>query len=73
MEEAQDEYKSFLDDEAITNAAIHEAVPLAQLPLEPMPAVAMALPEGQPEVRHSRVKDFIIIFLIVVIVWILFF
>ena len=60
-----------MDDEAIANAAIHDAMPLAQLPPEPVPVVAMALLEGEPEVRKTRVNDFIIVFPIVVIVRIL--
>ena len=57
-----------MDDEAIAIAAIHEAVPLVHLPPEAVADLPMAIPEGAPEVRESRVKDFIIIFPIVVIV-----
>jgi t-SNARE complex subunit (syntaxin) len=63
LEEAQQDYHSFLDDEAID-----QPVPLAHLPSEALPAL-----QGAPEVRKRRVKDFIIVFLIVVIVRILFF
>ena len=68
MEEAQQEYQSFLDDEAMAVEAIDQPVPLAQL----LPETVHAL-QGAPEVRDRRVKDYIIVFLIVVIVRILFF
>ena len=73
LQEAQEEYQSFLDNEAIALAAIHEAVPLAQLPPEAVPDDAMAIAQGAPQVHESRVKDFIIVFLIVVIVRIVWF
>ncbi|XP_051230055.1 uncharacterized protein [Lolium perenne] len=60
---AQQEYQSFLDDEAMSIEAIDKLVPLAQLPSEAVPAL-----QGAPEVRERRVKDFITVFLIVVIV-----
>ncbi|KAK1653956.1 hypothetical protein QYE76_071761 [Lolium multiflorum] len=69
LEEAQQEYLTFLEEENLEDQAIDEAVPLAQLPSEEV----HALQGAPPEVRPSRVKDFIIAFLIVVIVRILFF
>ncbi|KAK1646663.1 hypothetical protein QYE76_064468 [Lolium multiflorum] len=58
LEEAQQEYLTFPEEEFLEDQAIDEAVTLAQLP---------------PEVRPSQAKDYIIAFLIVVIVRILFF
>ncbi|KAK1614177.1 hypothetical protein QYE76_019694 [Lolium multiflorum] len=69
LEEAQQEYLNFLEEELLEDQAIDEAVPLAQLP----PEEVHALQGAPPEVRPSRVKDYIIAFLIVVIVRILFF
>jgi hypothetical protein len=60
---------SFLEEELQEDHAIDEAVSLAQLP----PEEVHALQGAPPEVRPSRVKDYIIAFLIVVIVRILFF
>ena len=68
LEKTQQEYQNFLDDESMAIEAINQPVPLEQLPLEAVPAL-----QGAPEVRQSRVKDYIIVFLIVVIVRILFF
>ena len=69
MEEAQQEYLTFLEDEYLADQAIDEPVSLAQLTLEEVHAL-----QGAPlEVRSSRVKDYIIAFPIVVIVRILFF
>ncbi|KAK1682444.1 hypothetical protein QYE76_043292 [Lolium multiflorum] len=69
LEEAQQKYLSFLEEELQEDHAIDEAVPLAQLPPEEVHAL-----QGAPsEVCPSRVKDYIIAFLIVVIVRILFF
>ncbi|KAK1610773.1 hypothetical protein QYE76_034446 [Lolium multiflorum] len=69
LEEAQQEYLTFLEEELLEDQAIDEAVPLAQLPPEEVHAL-----HGAPsEVRLSRVKDYIIVLLIVVIVRILFF
>jgi hypothetical protein len=60
LEEAQQEYQSFLDDEAMAIEAIDQLVSLAQLPPEAVSAV-----EGAPEVRERKVKYLIIVFLIV--------
>jgi hypothetical protein len=80
LEEAQQEYLSFLEEELQEDHAIDEAVPLAQLPPEEVHALQRAPPEevhalqgAPPEVRPTRVKDYFITFLIVVIVRILFF
>jgi hypothetical protein len=67
LEEAQQEYLTFLEEEFLENQVIDEA--LAQLPSEEV----HALQGAPPELRLSRVKDYIIAFLIVVIVRILFF
>lgn len=69
LEEAQQEYLTFLEEEFLEDQAIDEAVPLTQLP----PEEVHALQGAPPMVRPSRVKDYIIAFLIVVIVRILFF
>ncbi|KAK1679269.1 hypothetical protein QYE76_040117 [Lolium multiflorum] len=69
LEEAHQEYLSFLEEELQEDHAIDKEVPLAQLP----PEEVHALQAAPPEVRPSRVKDYIIAFLIVVIVRILFF
>ncbi|KAK1696000.1 hypothetical protein QYE76_012697 [Lolium multiflorum] len=71
LEEAQQEYLTFLKEDFLEDQAIDEAVPLAQLP----PEEGHALQGAPPEVRPIRVKDYIIVFLflIVVIVRILFF
>jgi hypothetical protein len=68
LEETHQEYHSFLDDETMSIDAIDKPVPLAQLSPEAVPAL-----QGAPEVRERRVKDFITVFLIAVIVRILFF
>jgi hypothetical protein len=68
LEEAHQEYLTFVEDEFLAHQAIDEPVPLAQLPLEEV----HALQGAPPEVHPSRVKDYIIAFLIVVIVRILF-
>ena len=68
MEEAHQEYHIFLDHEAMAVEAINQPVPLAHLPPEAVHAL-----QGALGVRRSRVKDYIIVFLIVVIVRILFF
>ncbi|XP_051212289.2 uncharacterized protein [Lolium perenne] len=65
----QQEYPTFLEEELLEDQAIDDAVPLAQLP----PEKVHALQGVPPEVRPSRVKDYIIAFLIVVIVRIVFF
>ncbi|KAK1642998.1 hypothetical protein QYE76_060803 [Lolium multiflorum] len=69
LEEAQQEYLTFLEEEFLEDQAIDEAVPLAQLP----PEEVHALQGAPPMVRPSRVKYYIIAFLIVVIMRILFF
>jgi hypothetical protein len=69
LEEAQQEYLTFLEDEFRADQAIDELVLLAHLP----PEEAHALQGAPLEVCQSRVKDYIIAFLIVVIVRILFF
>ena len=69
LEEAQQEYLTFLEDEFMADQAIDQPVPLAHLPSEEV----HALQGAPPEVRQSRVKDYIIVSLIVVIVMILFF
>ncbi|KAK1666310.1 hypothetical protein QYE76_054469 [Lolium multiflorum] len=69
LEEAQQEYLTFLEEELLEDQAIDDAVPLAQLP----PEEVHALQGAPPEVRPRRVKDYIIAFLIVVIVRIVFF
>jgi hypothetical protein len=69
LEEAQQEYLTFLEEELLEDQANDETVPLAQLP----PEEVHALQGAPPEVRPNRVKDYIIAFLIVVIVRILFF
>jgi hypothetical protein len=69
LEEAYQEYLTFLKEEFLENQAFDEAVPLAQLP----PEEVHALQGAPPMVRPSRVKDYIVVFLIVVIVRILFF
>ncbi|KAK1613134.1 hypothetical protein QYE76_036807 [Lolium multiflorum] len=69
LEEAQQEYLTFLEDEFMVDQAIDQPVPLAHLPSEEV----HALQGAPPEVHQSRVKDYIIVFLIVVIVRILFF
>ncbi|KAK1608637.1 hypothetical protein QYE76_032310 [Lolium multiflorum] len=69
LEEAQQEYLTYLQEELLEDQAIHDAVPLAQLP----PEEVQALQGAPPEVRSSRVKDYIIAFLIRVIVRIVFF
>ena len=69
LEEAQQEYLGYLEEELLEDQAIDDAVPLAQLP----PEEVHALQGAPPKVRPSRVKDYIIAFLIVVIVRILFF
>ncbi|KAK1608624.1 hypothetical protein QYE76_032297 [Lolium multiflorum] len=69
LEEAQQEYLTYLQEELLEDQAIHDAVPLAQLP----PEEVQALQGAPPEVRSSRVKDYIIAFLIMVIVRIGFF
>ncbi|KAK1682030.1 hypothetical protein QYE76_042878 [Lolium multiflorum] len=63
------EYLTYMQEELQEDQAIHDAVPLAQLP----PEEVQALQGAPPEVRPSRVKDYIIAFLIVVIVRIVFF
>jgi hypothetical protein len=68
LQEAQQQYRMFLDDKSMKIEAIDQPVPLAQLPPEVVPAL-----QGAPEVRKRRVKDFIILFLIVRIVTILLF
>ncbi|KAK1662710.1 hypothetical protein QYE76_050869 [Lolium multiflorum] len=68
LEEAQQEYLTFLEEELLEDQAIND-VPLVQLP----PEEVHALQGAPPEVRPSRVKDYIIAFLIVVIVRIVFF
>jgi hypothetical protein len=57
LEEEEEEYQTFLDDEAMAH--------------EPLAVVAIPVVEGATQVRESRLKDFIIIALIVVIVKIL--
>jgi hypothetical protein len=69
LEEAHQEYLSFLEEELQEDHTIDEAVPLAQLP----PEEVHALQGAPPEVHPSRVKDYIIAFLIILIVRILFF
>ncbi|KAK1618836.1 hypothetical protein QYE76_024353 [Lolium multiflorum] len=69
LEEPHQKYLTFLEEELLEDQAIDEAMPLAQLPLE----VVHALQGAPPMVRPSRVKYYIIAFLIVVIVRILFF
>ncbi|KAK1605751.1 hypothetical protein QYE76_029424 [Lolium multiflorum] len=69
LEEAQQEYLTFLEEELLEDQTIDDAVPLAQLLAEEV----HALQGAPPEVRHRRVKDYIIAFLIVVIVRIVFF
>ncbi|KAK1687158.1 hypothetical protein QYE76_048006 [Lolium multiflorum] len=69
LEEAQQEYLTFLEEELQEDHAIDEAVPLAQLP----PEEVHALQGVPPEVCPSRVKDYTIAFLIVVIMRIVFF
>ena len=69
LEEAQQEYLTFLEEEFLEDQAIDEAVPLAKLP----PEEVHALQRAPPEVRPSQVKDYIIASLIVVIVRTLFF
>jgi hypothetical protein len=69
LEEAHQEYLSFLEDEFMEVEPIDQPVPLAHL----SPEEVHALQGAAPEVRQSRVKDYIIIFLIVVIVRMLFF
>ncbi|KAK1627133.1 hypothetical protein QYE76_001448 [Lolium multiflorum] len=65
LEEAQQEYLTFLEEELLEDQAIDDAVPLAQLPPEEVHAL-----QGEPsEVRPNRVKDYIIGFLIVRIVF----
>jgi hypothetical protein len=66
--EGEQEYQNFLDDEAMAVEAIYQLVSLAQLPPEAVHAL-----QGAPEVRDRRVKEYIIVFLIVVIVRILLF
>ena len=68
LKEAQQEYLTFLEEELLEDQAIDQPVLLAQLPPEAVHAL-----QGAPEVRDRRVKDYIIVFLIVVIVRILFF
>jgi hypothetical protein len=69
LQVAQQEYLTFLEDEFMADQVIDELVSLAHLP----PEEVHALQGIPPEVRQSRVKDYIIVFLIVVIVRILFF
>jgi hypothetical protein len=69
LEEAEQEYLTFVEDEFLEDQAIDEPVPLAQLP----PKEVHDLQGAPPEVHPSRIKDYIIAFLIVVIVRILFF
>ncbi|KAK1643459.1 hypothetical protein QYE76_061264 [Lolium multiflorum] len=69
LEEAHQEYLTFLEEEFLEDQAIDEAVPLVQLP----PKEVHALQGASPMVRPCRVKDYIIPFLIMVIVRILFF
>jgi hypothetical protein len=69
LEEAQQKYLTFMEDEFMAHQAIDQPVPLARLLLEE----SHALQGAPPEVRQSRVKDYIIVFLTVVIVMILFF
>jgi hypothetical protein len=58
-----------MEGEFLADQAIDELVPLAQLPSEEVRAL-----QGAPrKVRPTRVKDYIIAFLIVVIMRILFF
>ncbi|KAK1695255.1 hypothetical protein QYE76_011952 [Lolium multiflorum] len=68
LEEAQQEYLTFLKEELLEDQAIDDVVPLAQLP----PEEVHALQGAPPEVRPSRVKDYITAFLIVVIVRVVF-
>jgi hypothetical protein len=68
LEEAQQEYLSFPEHEFMAVEAIDQLVPLAHLPPEAVHAL-----QGAAKVRQSRVKDYTIVFLIVVIVRILFF
>jgi viroplasmin and RNaseH domain-containing protein len=68
LKEAQQEYHNFLNHEAMVVEAINQLVPLAHLPSETVHAL-----QGAPDVRHSRVKEYIIVFLIAVIMRILFF
>ena len=68
LEETQQEYLNFLE-EFLEDQAIDEAVTLAQL----SPEKVHGLQGTPPMVHPSRVKDYIIAFLIVVIVRILFF
>ncbi|KAK1603106.1 hypothetical protein QYE76_037236 [Lolium multiflorum] len=56
LEKAQQEYLTFLEEELLEDQAIDEAVPLAQL----APEEVYALQGAPPEVRPSRVKDYII-------------
>ena len=48
-------------------------MPLAQGAPEPVGVLAMPLAQAAPEVRASRVKEFVIVFLIIVIVRLLWF
>ncbi|XP_047051558.1 uncharacterized protein LOC124656955 [Lolium rigidum] len=66
---AQQEYLTYLQEDLLEDQAIDDAVPLAYLP----PEEVHALQGAPPEVRHSQVKDYIIAFLIVVIMRIMFF
>jgi hypothetical protein len=53
LEEAQQEYLTFLEEEFLEDRAIDEAVSLAQLP----PEEVHALQGAPPKVHPSRVKD----------------
>jgi mannose-6-phosphate isomerase-like protein (cupin superfamily) len=64
LKEAEEEYQSFLADEAMDiQAMAHQSTTV----------VAMPIGEGAPQVRESRPKYFIIVIRILVIVKILFF